>query len=118
MPDSMGPTKKFKYLIRPDGTIRVSTKGSITPLDTDHVVLLTERYHPSRYFWDFDISQMVAYSDEQLAERRRVKLDARAEERASVAAKKARLAHLMSTLSREQAEVVALVAELGGVSLD
>lgn len=112
------PSTKYRYLIRPDGTIRVASKSLVAPNDTDFQVSLTPYYEPGKYFWDFSSSQMMAYTDEQLAARRQGRRAAQEEKAALLEQKKARLSHLLSTLSLEQAEVVALVAELGGVKLD
>lgn len=111
-------SQKYKYLIRPDGSLRVVTQGEALPNDTDHLESLTPYYHPGRHFWDFGTSQMVAYTEEQLAQRQQDKADAQDAEDAAVQAKRDRLAELMPLLSAEQQEVVALVAELGGVSLE
>lgn len=109
---------KYRYLIRPDGTIRVASKSPVEANETDTLVCLTQYYQPGEYFWDFGTEQMVGYTDVQLAERRQAKLDAQAAEDAALQAKRDRIATLMSRLTADQAEVVQLVCELGGVPLD
>jgi hypothetical protein len=53
MPSQHGRSRKFKHLINPDGTIRVVTKGQITPIEADTVVEDDVRRLPHIWTWDF-----------------------------------------------------------------
>jgi DNA-directed RNA polymerase specialized sigma24 family protein len=109
--------KQFRYLVRPDGTIRVVSKSVVQKQETDTLVTLTQYYRPGLYFWDFNLEQMVAYTDEQLAERRQAKLDEQAAKDADLTAKKERLGRVLNSLTPDQREAVTLIADIANVDL-
>lgn len=109
--------KQFRYLVRPDGTIRVVSQSVVPPQETDTLIRLTEYYRPGRYFWDFNIEKMVSYTDEQLEARRRAKEAEQAEREADLASKKKRLGQVLHSLSPDQREAVQLIAEIANVDL-
>ena len=51
-------SSKFRYLISPDGSIRVCTQAKVTPADTDFVHESTQYYPPGQYMWDFNQGKM------------------------------------------------------------
>ena len=108
---------KYRYLIRPDGTICVVSKNVVQAQETDTLVCLTQYYRPGRYFWDFGTEAMLAYTEEQLAARRQEKVDAQAEEDADIQSKKERLAVVRGSRTPDQREAVQLIADISNVDL-
>lgn len=59
MPGPLPRTKKFKHFICPDGTIRLVTKGQVTPTEDDVVVEDDVRHLPQDWTYDLEGEQFV-----------------------------------------------------------
>ncbi len=115
MPDLLPPTKDFKYLIRPDGTIRVRTKAQIRPAEDDFVYTSPTKYEPRKHFWDFTTEQMLSYSPAQQTARRDAAKDAVDQVEAAKIAKVLRIKELTAQVQdADQREMWETLGELLG----
>lgn len=112
----LNPTRDFKYLIRPDGTIRVCTKGKIKQLPTDLVVLWAKKLPVSKHRYDFDLQQFVAYTPTDRVQRRAAR--AATEHPGVVRQKKiAKLKQLLGGTDPKTQELFVLLGEIVDVDL-
>lgn len=112
MADLLPPSKEYKYLIRPDGSIRVRTKAQIAPEDSDFVHLSTEKYEPGQFFWDFATEQMLQHSPAQ-KKAKKEKADALVAQRAADRdAAIARIKELRPGIAKKNKEMWSLLGKL------
>ena len=112
----LNPTRELKYLIRPDGTIRVCTKGRVKKQDSDTVVLHATRLPVGKHRYDFSTKSFVPYTAQDRLKR---KASQPAVEHPGVARQKkiTKLKQLLDSADPKTQELFVLLGELVDVDL-
>jgi len=113
----LNPTTEYKYLIRPNGTIRICTKGKVNKNDTDLVVLHGQHLPPGQYRYDFDEEKFVKIPKAERDARHSAAATRVAEAKAARAKKVKDLRKLIKKQSPEMEDLLNRMAELSGIEL-
>lgn len=117
MPTDLPKTKKFKHIIRPDGTIRRATKGVAKLEDDEIVVESAQLRQPGFWFYDFNTSQLVEYAPEQLQAMGDAKTAARDAAQAAADVKKADLRTKIDNQPADIKAIFDLILELANIDV-
>jgi hypothetical protein len=108
---------KYKYLIRPDGSIRLCSQSPLTPGESDTPFESDIRYAPGDYAWDFETKKMVEIPEATKQRQRSAVAAARSSEEAQAGKDLRDLKKKLKRQTVEFREMFVLLARIVGVDL-
>jgi hypothetical protein len=113
----LNPTADFKYIIRPDGRIRVVTKGKIRMRDDEFVVLSKQRFHPGKFKYNFEQEAIIGINPSEIAAARVALQAADAQSVADAQGQLNSLKSKVQALTGDQRDAFELLGDVLGVDL-